>query len=349
MRNKCKVCGYRFHDKNELICPECFTSRQEEMECRDFSDDLHSHNRGISDSFSRNDYTTPNTDSFKEDNSFIEQERRSESKNENFRSDENVHTQNNFTQSFSYNAGNNTENFRNNNRQTNFVPNRSFDPNIPVQTNYSNSSCTKGKKTSGGCTLAIIIAVIIFISAGNFLVPLLNYVSDILGSSKNYSESTDEGPNDNYDYIDVEENAVGSVKLMANRMTTIISSKCIMTDKIIDSITNYDPSVEYDTIELSLEMKSLDEKTTFKVHNISADAYADGETEELNSCPDLGFSGSTYDSYYSITAQFVYDNSANYLNVDIELSYDGNDNETEVVIMQINLNEIKKNNLNEDK
>ena len=348
MRNKCKVCGYRFHDKNELLCPECFTSRQEEMECRDFSDDLHSHNRGISDSFSRNDYITPNTDSFKEDNSFIEQERRSESKNDNFRSDENVHAQNNFTQSFPYNPENNTENSTNNNWVTNFVPNRSFDPNMPRQANYSNSY-TKRKKTSGGCTLAIIIAVIIFISAGNLLVPLLNYVGDILDSSKNYSGSTSEDQDDNYDYIDIEENADGSVNLMANRRTSIIWSKCIITDKIIDSITNYDSSVEYDEIELPLEMKSLDEETTFKVHNISADAYADGETEELNSCPDLGFSGSTYDSYYSRTAQFVYDNSANYLNVDIELSYDGNDNETEVVTMQINLNEIKKNNLNEDK
>ena len=42
-RNKCRICGYRFKSDDEIICPECFTARDEDISCNSFSDDLHSH------------------------------------------------------------------------------------------------------------------------------------------------------------------------------------------------------------------------------------------------------------------------------------------------------------------
>lgn len=42
-RNKCRICGYHFKSDDEIICPECFTARDEDISCNSLSDDLHSH------------------------------------------------------------------------------------------------------------------------------------------------------------------------------------------------------------------------------------------------------------------------------------------------------------------
>ena len=44
---KCKLCGYRFKKHDGGICPECFTSREETLDCADLSSDLHSHGVGF--------------------------------------------------------------------------------------------------------------------------------------------------------------------------------------------------------------------------------------------------------------------------------------------------------------
>ena len=31
-RNKCRICGYRFKSDDEIICPECFTARDEDSD-----------------------------------------------------------------------------------------------------------------------------------------------------------------------------------------------------------------------------------------------------------------------------------------------------------------------------
>ncbi len=47
LSNKCKVCGYRFKKNDGVICPECFTSREETLDCNDLSGDVHSHSIGF--------------------------------------------------------------------------------------------------------------------------------------------------------------------------------------------------------------------------------------------------------------------------------------------------------------
>ncbi len=45
MGNKCKICGYRFKSKDEAICPECFTARDDDISCERYSASEHSHGR----------------------------------------------------------------------------------------------------------------------------------------------------------------------------------------------------------------------------------------------------------------------------------------------------------------
>ena len=48
MGNKCKICGYRFKDKDEAICPECFTARDDDISCERYSASEHSHGSSYS-------------------------------------------------------------------------------------------------------------------------------------------------------------------------------------------------------------------------------------------------------------------------------------------------------------
>lgn len=48
MGKKCKICGYRFKSKDEAICPECFTARDDDISCERYSSSEHSHGRSFS-------------------------------------------------------------------------------------------------------------------------------------------------------------------------------------------------------------------------------------------------------------------------------------------------------------
>ena len=48
LRSKCKICGYRFKSRDEAICPECFTAREDDISCERYSASEHSHGRSYS-------------------------------------------------------------------------------------------------------------------------------------------------------------------------------------------------------------------------------------------------------------------------------------------------------------
>ena len=48
MGNKCKICGYRFKSRDEEICPECFTAREDDITCARYSGSEHSHRSSYS-------------------------------------------------------------------------------------------------------------------------------------------------------------------------------------------------------------------------------------------------------------------------------------------------------------
>ncbi len=79
MAYKCKFCGYRFKNKDEQICPECFTARDADISCDTFSKQENSHER-IDDRFFRGDDLFTRNDTFKEEeNEFLKEERQEES------------------------------------------------------------------------------------------------------------------------------------------------------------------------------------------------------------------------------------------------------------------------------
>ena len=85
-RNKCRICGYRFKSDDEIICPECFTARDEDISCNSFSDDLHSHDLRA-DNEQDGWFGQSENDTFKEEkNDFVSEERKEEAKDENFQS-----------------------------------------------------------------------------------------------------------------------------------------------------------------------------------------------------------------------------------------------------------------------
>ncbi|MBR1383135.1 MAG: hypothetical protein IJ555_04910 [Ruminococcus sp.] len=69
--SKCRICGYRFKS-GEDICPECFTARDDDITCSQFSEEEHTHSGGFS--------TTEDSDIYDEfkEKSFIDNQRKDE-------------------------------------------------------------------------------------------------------------------------------------------------------------------------------------------------------------------------------------------------------------------------------
>ncbi len=85
-RNKCRICGYHFKSDDEIICPECFTARDEDISCNSLSDDLHSHDLRA-DNEQDGWFGQSENDTFKEEkNDFVSEERKEEARDENFQS-----------------------------------------------------------------------------------------------------------------------------------------------------------------------------------------------------------------------------------------------------------------------
>ncbi|WP_124098692.1 hypothetical protein [Ruminococcus sp. Marseille-P6503] len=83
MKNKCAICGYKFKDNDEVICPECFTARDDDISCSRYSDELHSHSRGYDEKSSEE--ANSGNDIFAEfenkGETFIEEQREDEAEN----------------------------------------------------------------------------------------------------------------------------------------------------------------------------------------------------------------------------------------------------------------------------
>lgn len=174
MNYKCRFCGYRFKDKDEQICPECFTAREEDISCGAFSEDDHSHYFSVSDLEREESFFSKN-DTFKEErNDFLEDERRNEKRTAAARYERNEQRQ--------FERQSNIPRQTNIPTQTssalpkqNVYSRRPYDPNQRVSiTNYNlnrppqQNSQQKPKKASGcGCFLTLCIMSIMFSVIGS--------------------------------------------------------------------------------------------------------------------------------------------------------------------------------------
>ena len=83
MNYRCKFCGYRFKDKDEQVCPECLTAREEDISCGVYGEDEHSHSV-----FDERSYTNSfvNNDTFRDGKAdFLREEKREEKRNDTAR------------------------------------------------------------------------------------------------------------------------------------------------------------------------------------------------------------------------------------------------------------------------
>lgn len=196
MRYKCKFCGYRFKDRDERICPECFTAREDDISCGQFSDDLHSHEI-FGDRYSRNDYGSSENDTFKEERiSFVEEERREEqqskiAKLERMHNSQPIQTEfipqsgdSVYNTSDNLSSGNNNISYggfpRQNVNQFQRMPNGFTVPSY----NRNNN-----RKKNSGCSVSIIVIIILII--------VVNVIVTIIGATVK-----DDHDYESYDYND---------------------------------------------------------------------------------------------------------------------------------------------------
>ncbi len=170
------MCGYRFKD-NEEICPECFTAREEDISCHQYSESVHTHGRGFSTTEESDIY-----DEFKED-SFIDEQRKEEASDPIPSATYNKNAYSNANQNNSSYV-----NLRNNYRQTGpFPENNSYHGNTfgqsrPLNYNaYRNGSVPNVNRNSSKAGGAILVAVLLTI-----IVPVIMFAF-VSASTKNSS------------------------------------------------------------------------------------------------------------------------------------------------------------------
>lgn len=152
--NKCRICGYRFKDKDEVICPECFTAREEDISCDSYSRDLHNHdNNGYS---LENNYTQfTENEIFEEDTKgFLEKEQKNEEKSKILQgtSDKNKHYNN-------YYIGNYANSYQSNSQNQPF-PRQTVNDFQKISNSQTNN---KGKNNKRSNLIVVIIIILIII------------------------------------------------------------------------------------------------------------------------------------------------------------------------------------------
>lgn len=188
-RNKCRICGYHFKSDDEIICPECFTARDEDISCNSLSDDLHSHDLRA-DNEQDGWFGQSENDTFKEEkNDFVSEERKEEASDENFQSTYTPPKNPTLPPSYSDSRAEKLAALNNYSQQRTSYnrPNNSSYSFNATNINHSN------KKNGGkGCATAVVVIIILMA----ILPTIIGFVSSKIISSK-YDDY-----NYDYDYDD---------------------------------------------------------------------------------------------------------------------------------------------------
>lgn len=203
-RNKCRICGYRFKSDDEIICPECFTARDEDISCNSFSGDLHSHDLRA-DNEQDGWFGQSENDTFKEEkNDFVSEERKEEAKDENFQSTYTPPKNPTPPPSYSNSRAEKLAALNNYSQQRTSYnrPNNSSYSFSATNINHSN------KKNGGkGCATAIVVIIILMA----ILPTIIGFVSSKIISSKyddynydyDYDDTYSEAEDDYTDHSDL--------------------------------------------------------------------------------------------------------------------------------------------------
>ena len=194
MNNKCKFCGYRFKDRDEQICPECLTAREEDISCGVFGDDVHSHAKYDDLGFGADNSFFSKNDTFRDGtNEFLEDERRDENRTSAARYERNSERylrradarrvkipEDPIYRQQSYDPGLSSKNAAGFNRQSG---------GLQSQNAGQGANGTGPAKKSSGCGCLFFFAVIVFILV--FIIGAADgLVSDITDGSRDTKTST---------------------------------------------------------------------------------------------------------------------------------------------------------------
>ena len=186
MNYRCKFCGYRFKDKDEQICPECLTAREEDISCGVFGENDHSH--GFYDDRYGSSATFAKNDTFRDGNAnFLREERRTENRTNASR----YERRNGGDINVAADPRRQYVNVQYNNPQQNRMPpSANGYPPPPIQRN--NGGCSKG------CVTFFVIIIFLIIAFGMLsdILEAVNgsenseYIPDISFETENTSEPT---------------------------------------------------------------------------------------------------------------------------------------------------------------
>lgn len=199
MIHKCKVCGYIFKNDDEIICPECLTAREDDISCNSYSDKDHSHKVYDDKSDSLFDYIRQD-DTYKDDNSFIEEEQREERKDKFANKVQDMaykaagqNSGTNRQQTYQYNNQNTNRNtYQNTNQNVNQFPNyqrqgtqqnfgQGIQPNFVAPKKNNNNKIAK-------IIIGSMVAIFVFrfLTSGIFSIVFRNISDNIKDSASSY-------------------------------------------------------------------------------------------------------------------------------------------------------------------
>lgn len=269
MNYKCKFCGYRFKDKDEQICPECLTAREEDISCGVYGEADHSH-AVYDDIYGKNMFK--NNDTFRDGRAdFLKDERRSENRNEAARYErrnggdidmEADHRRQRYAQPYSAPTARPSGNMPANNRQ---------------------NGCSKGC----GIIIVIIIALIVFgnefsITSDTVIEKLNEFIGNVETEDTSETESVTETADtkpvtttaksaDNDDILPAYKNADVDVDILIEKetVTSVMTDDVTVPDNVretlyfIDDDDNYELAVSAEPrlinkYELRLMVKHTD-------------------------------------------------------------------------------------------
>lgn len=276
-KNKCRICGYRFKSPDEIICPECFTARDDDVSCSNYSDDLHSH-----DLRDNNYFGSPENDTFKEKkNDFVAEERKEEAADKNFRSQNNG-SANTFNSPFGQQIGYNSTReqklaaIRSNasNYQSTFNSNIASNPIVNRQFNSASP-----KKQNRGCLVAV---VIFFIAV--FIVPFAVALIEAFSSENSYNYD------DDYDYSYVEDEYTASHDKIGSSLPSDYGDYTVTYSGLsTTTINKSDLTAE----QQNTITEGLDENDTFKA--VTVTLYVEPEDDDTQVKLSSAFTYSTSD------------------------------------------------------
>ena len=156
MNSTCKFCGYRFKSKDEQICPECLTAREEDISCGVYGESEHSH--VVFDEHNRNGQLFTKNDTFRDGRAdFLKEELREEDR----------------TNASRYEHRNGGDiNMQADNKRS-YVPRPANTPYSPSpnayrpQNNMNNNTSRPSSGKGCGCLFVIIIAIVAIAIASN--------------------------------------------------------------------------------------------------------------------------------------------------------------------------------------